>query len=182
MESIRDRARSEGGFTLIELLVVMIIISILMAVAVPKFLSQKNNALKTQATGDIKQVINAMESCAVAITQGGYSDASMDCSTASTLTTQEASLGQLNITASALSAGQVDKTQVALTASKQGFIVERVINDSGNSIFFAEIHTDAGQIYKLCSKTPIGIADTSSSAEPTSKTCKKNGSAAAPAW
>ena len=76
---LRERSEAESGFTLIELLVVMIIISILMAVAVPTFLSQKNNALKTQATSNIKQVITALESCAAAITQGGYNDGTLNC-------------------------------------------------------------------------------------------------------
>lgn len=170
--------RREQGFTLIELLVVMIIISILMAVAVPTFLSQKNTALKTQATANIKQVVNAIESCAAQITTGGYVDNSatppMSCGDGPTLEGYEKSLTQLKIQAEApaASAAGSAQTQVALTASQQGYMVQKVIADSGKFVFFAEIHTDAGDLFKLCSTTPLTIASTTGAADPVTKTCK----------
>src|SRR4051812_39296469 len=113
-------SREEQGFTLIELLVVMIIISILMAVAVPTFLSQKNTALKTQATSNIKNVINAVESCASQITTGGYTDGNgTDCTNQTQLEGYEASLKNLKIQSTALNANITDvpKTQVALVGT-----------------------------------------------------------------
>jgi prepilin-type N-terminal cleavage/methylation domain-containing protein len=171
----RERSRSEGGFTLIELLVVMIIIAILMAVAIPTFLSQKNSALKTQATSNIKQVVNAIESCAAQIPQGGYKDpaagSTYDCSTAATLTGFEKSLSNLNIgTAAPTAPGAF---HVGLTGDNQGYIVQTMIKDSGQDVFFAEIHASDGGLYKVCKGTSgFAVTDSVGAAVPASKSCK----------
>jgi type IV pilus assembly protein PilA len=172
-------SREEQGFTLIELLVVMIIISILMAVAVPTFLSQKNTALKTQATSNIKNVINAVESCASQITTGGYKDPTTDCTDGPTLVSYEASLKNLGITRTALTAAIADipKTYVDLVGTTgQGYIVEKVIQDSGQFVFFAEIHTEAGDLYKWCNTAPVPLTQATaptSATQANTKTCKK---------
>jgi prepilin-type N-terminal cleavage/methylation domain-containing protein len=167
LASMRERTRSEGGFTLIELLVVMIIIAILMAVAVPTFLSQKNNAQKTQATANIKQIVNAIESCASNNLDGSYRPAvvtpgTTDCllwtGAANTITpglkTMEKGLVPLAAGVPSTTAPRV--YQVAPIGS-QGYMVQTGIQDGDVTIFFAEIHYQDGGLKKVCGGAPIPV-------------------------
>lgn len=72
--SLHSRLRAEGGFTLIELLIVMIIMSILMAVAIPVFLGQKQKALGTAAKANATLVQKTLESCAASTIVGTFTD------------------------------------------------------------------------------------------------------------
>jgi type IV pilus assembly protein PilA len=80
INKIKTRLASEEGFTLIELLVVIIILGILVAIAVPAYLSFRGSAQQAAAKSNVRSALPAAESFYQA-NVGTATDADSDAST-----------------------------------------------------------------------------------------------------
>ena len=69
-DRIKTRLASEQGFTLIELLVVIVILGILVAIAVPAYLSFKGSAQNAASQSNVRSAIPAAEQ--MNISNGNY--------------------------------------------------------------------------------------------------------------
>jgi|EndMetStandDraft_8_1072994.scaffolds.fasta_scaffold28046_2 type IV pilus assembly protein PilA len=62
-KAMSKRNKGEDGFTLIELLVVVVILGILIAIAIPTYLSYRKSANDKAAQSDLRNAISTFEVC-----------------------------------------------------------------------------------------------------------------------
>lgn len=147
--ALRDIGRSAGRLTgrwmaitgIVLNALQLLLLPIILAVAIPTFLAQKEIAGSTVAKADVKNVVNAVESCATVNVDGSYSG----CGDAAALAEIEPVLADV-----LQDCGSAGGVCVELTADEMGYTV-RAVDRGSPSTTYVESHGSDGAIQKTCS-------------------------------
>ncbi len=150
IQNLAKRREDEEGFTLIELMVVVLIIAILMAIAIPTFLSARNTANDRAAQSDLRNALTAEKSIYANDGQSYISDTvSLNSAEANlSWTTGFAASAKTNQVAVSLST--TGKTVCLTSQSASGSYFEIV--DNGSSTMYGSLGSTAPT---ACSGTPM---------------------------
>lgn len=90
------RAQGQGGFSLVELLVVIVVISILAAIAIPRYLDQQRSARDATAVSDLRNLVAAQVSLEATT---GFSDVASEIADAGWQPTDDDIIACASVTA-----------------------------------------------------------------------------------
>jgi type IV pilus assembly protein PilA len=160
-DRIKTRLASEEGFTLIELLVVIIILGILIAIAVPAYLSLTGGAHQAAAQSNVRSAIPAAESFYESNgTYTGLSCAGASaCGSGSALAAQAPGVSVTDVTVSADGAAYcIDATNGSTSAYYIGGN-QTASTGFGALAATAKIATNTAGATATCADAAVGATD-----------------------